>query len=686
MNSGPKVSLGILTGNCAAGDERRWLVELANDLRSQEYTDFEIVIHNNGSTDGTFELIRELFKDLPVSHFLYSRSYQSGVDNFKRVYAASTGKYFAWIADHDRFHPSFLKDLVFELDANDSAVLVYPQTVLIGRGSEYLSTYVDPIDTRGLNAGDRALLVADCLDFCNPIYGLWRADVLNKILFVEARGNDHVMLYEAALHGDIFQIKKPLFRRRRNREISHEENLARMVDSGFPKYSVLKKIVPMLNLAYLHAVVSERFFKEGGELQATAAVGLLVKRFRGEMVNESQKFDEALRGMIAPNIPTENLVEKAEVGEIVQVVNALLERYQSSNLNLARPGSWVPAQAPFDGRYKITVIIPAYNREKYVGLAIESAVRQMGNDVEVLVVDDGSTDGTLAQVEEYEKHGVRLVKKEHSGAPETRNRAIAEARGEYLLWLDSDDVLLPGVIDRYRQVVNEYPQVDVVYGDLYVTDESLKIIDQREFRDWYGRNEQLLANTFFSNQIPNGGSLVRKACYERFGSYDVKFRRAHDYEFWGRVVKDLVFKHVGGHVMLWRWHDSNMSSGSVKIDMSYDVMAIESMLSRHHVRDLFPQLGWGEQSDDEVEALAYFNVANRFMSMAANNVASRYFKLAHERFPTEFYGALANFDESYYLNENHDVAEVVAAGGIASGLHHYFQYGFREGRKFKGGV
>lgn len=93
---------------------------------------------------------------------------------------------------------------------------------------------------------------------------------------------------------------------------------------------------------------------------------------------------------------------------------------------------------------RLSVVIPAHNRARYLEEAIASAFAQEYQDMEVLVVDDGSTDDTPQVVSRFQDPRLRYLTKEKTGAPDTRNRGIAEARGRWILWLDSDDVLLPG--------------------------------------------------------------------------------------------------------------------------------------------------------------------------------------------------------------------------------------------------
>lgn len=109
---------------------------------------------------------------------------------------------------------------------------------------------------------------------------------------------------------------------------------------------------------------------------------------------------------------------------------------------------------------KVSVVIPVYNRERYIGQAIDSILGQSFRDFELIVVDDGSSDGTPAVVERCGDPRIRLVRHEtNQGIPQTRNRGLREARGEYVAWLDSDDVALPQRLRVQVDVLDRSPGI-----------------------------------------------------------------------------------------------------------------------------------------------------------------------------------------------------------------------------------
>lgn len=116
---------------------------------------------------------------------------------------------------------------------------------------------------------------------------------------------------------------------------------------------------------------------------------------------------------------------------------------------------------------RISVIIPLYNKAAYIVRAIESVLAQGEAITELIVVDDGSTDGSAARVEELGHQKIKLISQANAGVSAARNRGIKEALGEYIVFLDADDVFLPGYIDEILTLAQMFPLVGV-YATSYL--------------------------------------------------------------------------------------------------------------------------------------------------------------------------------------------------------------------------
>src|SRR5215468_4372384 len=115
----------------------------------------------------------------------------------------------------------------------------------------------------------------------------------------------------------------------------------------------------------------------------------------------------------------------------------------------------------------VSILIPAYNAERWISDTIRSALAQTWPYKEIIVVDDGSTDGTLAVVRRFEPRGVRVFTQPNQGAAMTRNTAFSLAQGDYIQWLDADDLLAPDKISKQMEAANECHSKRVLFSSAW---------------------------------------------------------------------------------------------------------------------------------------------------------------------------------------------------------------------------
>jgi O-antigen biosynthesis protein len=281
---------------------------------------------------------------------------------------------------------------------------------------------------------------------------------------------------------------------------------------------------------------------------------------------------------------------------------------------------------------RISIVIPTYNRGSIIEDAIRSALGQEAPVYEVLVVDDGSEDDTKTVVDRFPATRVRYIAKHHSGTPDTRNAGILHAKGDFLLWLDSDDGLLPGTVTQYLEMLRSIPDVDVLYGNLIASDENLRPKEVIQYEDWHGKNSQLLGELVFRNPLPNPGTMVRKRCYEQVGLYNNSFQRTEDLEWWFRAAKLLCFKHVGTSVIKYR--QARNSQPSAK-DLHFTALAVKELLERYTLHELFPQITWKSLPLEQAEGEAYMIVAMRLKQLRDIEGALECMEKSIRKFPSQ---------------------------------------------------
>lgn len=196
----------------------------------------------------------------------------------------------------------------------------------------------------------------------------------------------------------------------------------------------------------------------------------------------------------------------------------------------------------------VTVVIPVYNCRQYLPEAIESALGQTYKPVEVVVIDDGSTDDSHDVASRYA--AVRVLRQDHGGLGAARNAAIARASGEYLSFLDADDVWLPGKLDLQVRALDADPSVDMVFGHVeeFVSPELDETI-RRTLRCHEGPMPGMFAGTM----------IVRRVSYDRVGPFETGWQVGEFVDWYARA-KERGLRNVvlPGIVLRRRLHKSNM--------------------------------------------------------------------------------------------------------------------------------
>ena len=170
---------------------------------------------------------------------------------------------------------------------------------------------------------------------------------------------------------------------------------------------------------------------------------------------------------------------------------------------------------------KISVVIPTYNCGALIPEALDSIFAQTFTDFEVIVVDDGSTDNTRDVVSRY-REDIRYIYQNNKGVSAARNAGIKEARGQYIAFLDADDLWLPEKLASQMRVMTQSDAIGIVACGLFCIDDknnSVKTVIPENYSD----KDNLIRGLYFDPAIFFGAGssiLVRKACFEKVGLFD----------------------------------------------------------------------------------------------------------------------------------------------------------------------
>lgn len=182
----------------------------------------------------------------------------------------------------------------------------------------------------------------------------------------------------------------------------------------------------------------------------------------------------------------------------------------------------------------ISVIIPLYNKAVVVEQSIRSVLTQSFHNLELIVVDDGSTDGSAEIVAKIEDERLKLIQQENGGPGKARNTGVTHARGEWILFLDADDELLPNALEHLYAKHLQHPEVNVIDGAFYVrkgTKEVLYPRKESEIKDNY--------KAFFYREIlpSTGHTLFSRQLLQKY-PYQTDIRRYEDVELIMRLLKN----------------------------------------------------------------------------------------------------------------------------------------------------
>jgi glycosyltransferase involved in cell wall biosynthesis len=207
----------------------------------------------------------------------------------------------------------------------------------------------------------------------------------------------------------------------------------------------------------------------------------------------------------------------------------------------------------------ISVIIPSYNSARFVVSAIESAVAQTYEPLEVIVVDDGSTDETRERLVSWQKR-VRCIRQANGGPSNARNRALREAQGELIAFLDADDEWLPEKLAKQWSCMQDNPEISLVHSDVFQLHEPAgrRVYVNRCRERFSGRCYEQF---FWANRLITSSVLVTRRCLEQAGMFDEALSGAstEDMDLWFRIARFHAFAYVNEPLVLYRIHASNGS-------------------------------------------------------------------------------------------------------------------------------
>ena len=194
-------------------------------------------------------------------------------------------------------------------------------------------------------------------------------------------------------------------------------------------------------------------------------------------------------------------------------------------------------------KVRVSIITPSFNQANFIERTIQSVLSQDYPNIEYIIVDGGSTDGTNQIIKKYQKKLKESISETDHGQTDAINKGFARASGQILAWLNSDDTYEPGAISRAVEYLNAHPNTGAVYADVNFIDERDRIIGRFPAAQ---TDYQKLRRGYV--HIPQQSCFFRKELWKKVGPLDPSFYFAMDYDLWVRISKLATMEYKPGEI------------------------------------------------------------------------------------------------------------------------------------------
>lgn len=242
----------------------------------------------------------------------------------------------------------------------------------------------------------------------------------------------------------------------------------------------------------------------------------------------------------------------------------------------------------------LSVIIPTYNRADYVRECLRTLARSGVRDLEIIVVDDGSTDDTAAVVAATEPHAIYL-QQHNQGPAAARNKGFRASHGRYVCFLDCDDEWLPDAASQLVETLDRHPEIGVLFADARMGSRQngfqswIDVAGQQEFQRLPHREvegglrilerEPLLQRMLVRNCVFLGATILRRETFERFGPFDPALCGAADWNLWLRLAAQTTFAFRREPLAIYTKHEQGMSNDTDGMSQEF-CMALQKLNSQ----------------------------------------------------------------------------------------------------------
>lgn len=217
-----------------------------------------------------------------------------------------------------------------------------------------------------------------------------------------------------------------------------------------------------------------------------------------------------------------------------------------------------------DKKPLISVVMPAYNAERYISEAIESILKQSFKDFELIIIDDCSTDKTPEIIQKYSKQDPRIKtyrNETNMKLAKTLNTGIKHANGKYIARMDADDVSLPNRLEIQKTFMEKHPYVGILGGGMVIMNQNGEKISKRS----YHRDDPSIRKHMFRfSPFCHPAVIIRKEAFDKTQGYKHEYNPAEDYEFYFQLGRFCEFANTDSELLRYRVVEGSMTTGKLK--------------------------------------------------------------------------------------------------------------------------
>jgi len=230
---------------------------------------------------------------------------------------------------------------------------------------------------------------------------------------------------------------------------------------------------------------------------------------------------------------------------------------------------------------KVSVIIPTHNRLPMLKEAVRSVLAQDFEDFELIVVDDGSTDGTSEEMKQFGGRVKVIEHEENRGVSAARNRGALHAKGKYIAFLDSDDMWVKGKLKIQVAFLDDNPHYPLCYTDEIWIRRGKRVNPMKKHSKYSG---WILEKCLPLCIISPSSAMMRKNLFSKVGLFDEALPVCEDYDFWLRISSRFPIFFINKKLIIKRGGHSDQLSNRSWVNDRYRVIALEKLLSEPHLK------------------------------------------------------------------------------------------------------